>query len=411
MTEDRVRVVVLGSGFASVSFLRAIDTKRHHLTVVSPRNHFLFTPLLPSTTVGTLEFRSIVESVRRACPDAIYYQAEATGFDPESGTLQCRATFDASEFRLSYDRLIIGVGATANTYNVPGVREHTHFLKELSDARSIREHILECFERAAHPPQSEADRQRVLHFVVVGGGPTGVEFAAELHDFITEDLRRHYADLIRYVRITILEAGPTILTTFDDALKAYTMKVFRRHRIGVRTSSPVIAVRADHMTLADGSELEFGMAVWTAGIAPVGFVRSLPLAKDGSGRLLTDGYLCLKGIPDVFALGDCMTIEGTPFPSTAQTAQQQGAYLARTFNRRARGKPVVPFRYRHYGMLAYIGGGRALADLESVKGRGFATWLFWRSAYLTRIVSLKNKTLVLFDWLKTAVFGRDLSKF
>lgn len=411
MKDHRTRVVVLGSGFASVNFLRVVDSSRHYLTVVSPRNHFLFTPLLPSTTVGTLDFRSIIESVRRVCPDALYYQAEAIGFDPESKTLRCRTAFDASEFSLSYDRLIIGVGSTANTFDVPGVREHTHFLKELSDARSIREHILECFERAAHPPHSEADRQRILHFVVVGGGPTGVEFAAELHDFITEDIRRHYKELIGHVRITIVEAGPTILTAFDNVLRAYTMKIFRRHGITVRTSSPVITVRSGHMTLADGSELDYGMAVWTAGVAPVSFIRSLSLAKDASGRLLTDEYLCVKGLAEVFALGDCVAIEGRPFPSTAQTAQQQGAYLARAFNRRARGRPVPPFRYRHYGMLAYVGGGRALADLESVKGRGFAAWLFWRSAYVTRIVSLKNKILVLFDWLKTAAFGRDLSKF
>ena len=312
---------------------------------------------------------------------------------------------------LPYDRLIIGVGATANTFDLPGVREHTHFLKELSDAHSIREHILECFERAAQIRQSEAQRQRILHFVVIGGGPTGVEFAAELHDFIAEDLRRPYKELIQDVRITIVEAGPTILTTFDGVLRAYTMKIFRRNRINVRTSSPVIAVRSGDITLADGSTLEYGMAVWTAGIAPVGFVQRLPLAKDESGRLLTDERLCVKGLTDVFAAGDCMAIEGRPFPSTAQTAQQQGAYLARAFNRRGSEKHVPRFRYRHYGMLAYVGSGRALADLESVKGKGFAAWLFWRSAYVTRIVSLKNKTLVLFDWLKTAVFGRDLSRF
>jgi NADH:ubiquinone reductase (non-electrogenic) len=153
------------------------------------------------------------------------------------------------------------------------------------------------------------------------------------------------------------------------------------------------------------------MVVWSAGVTPVEFIHVLPFPKDRDGRLLTDDHLRVKGLTDVYAAGDCMAIDGRPFPSTAQTAQQQGKYIARSYKKLARRKPVPPFRYRHYGMLAYIGGGRALADLSSVKGKGFAAWLFWRSAYVTKIVSLKNKILVLFDWAKNFVFGRDLSKF
>ena len=403
--------MVLGSGFAALSFLKRVDGDRHHLTVVSPRNHFLFTPLLPSTTVGTLEFRSIIESVRTACPEALYYQAEAIGFDPVERTVWCRNALDGSEFSLAYDRLLIGVGATSHTFGVPGVRQHAHFLKELADARSIRSSIIECFERAAQPGVSPEHQKRLLHFVVVGGGPTGVEFAAELNDFISQDLERPYKSLTADAAITLLEAGPSILTTFDAVLRSYTLKVFRRRRIEVRTHSPVVEVRSASILLADGSELGYGMVVWTAGVIPAPLIQGLQMAKDTGGRLLTDEYLRVKGVAEVFAMGDCMAIEGKPFPSTAQTAQQQGKYLARSFNILAKGKPASPFRYRHYGMLAYIGGGRALADLSSVKGRGFAAWLFWRSAYVTKIVSLKNKILVLFDWLKTSVFGRDLSRF
>jgi len=411
MTTGAPRVVVLGSGFGALSFLTHIDVNRHRLTVVSPRNHFLFTPLLPSTTVGTLEFRSIIESVRTACPEAVYYHAEAVGFDPAAQTIRCRNMIDRSEFTLPYDRLIIAAGATSHTFGVPGVREHAHFLKELADARAIRSSIIECFERAAQPGLASPTRRRLLHFVVVGGGPTGVEFAAELHDFIVQDLQGPYRALMADVAITLLEAGPSILTTFDEALRSYTLKVFRRQRIEVRTGSLVAAVHSTQLELSDGSELPYGMVVWAAGVVPVRFVQDLSCAKDKEGRLLTDEFLRVGAMANVYAAGDCMAIEGRPFPSTAQTAQQQGKYLARAFNRLIRGKSVSSFQYRHYGMLAYVGGGRALADLSSFKGRGFSAWLFWRSAYLTKIVSMKNKILVLFDWFKTFVFGRDLSKF
>jgi len=173
----------------------------------------------------------------------------------------------------------------------------------------------------------------------------------------------------------------------------------------------VVEVQSSRIVLLDGSVLPYGMVVWTAGVIPVRFIQDLNFPKDQAGRLLTDEFLRVKSVDNVYAAGDAMAIEARPFPSTAQTAQQEGKYLARSFNRMARSRPVTPFKYRHYGMLAYVGGGRALADLSSVKGRGFSAWLFWRSAYVTKLVSVKNKILVVFDWLKAFVFGRDLSKF
>jgi NADH:ubiquinone reductase (non-electrogenic) len=405
------KIVVLGTGFAALSALRSLRMRQADVTVVSPRNHFLFTPLLPSTTVGTIEFRSIIEPIRKACPAARYVHAACASIDPEAGTVTCRDAVDGYVFGLPYDVLVIAVGAVSNTFGVPGVQEYAMFLKELPDARAIRHRVIECFERASRPGSSPEERSRLLHFVVVGGGPTGVEFAAELHDFVTEDLRRAFRDILPLVQITLLEAGAAILNAFDATLAAYTLRHFQRQRIHVRTNSPVTAVRPDAIVLADGTEIPYGLVVWSTGVGPTEFVRDLPFEKDRAGRLITDAYLRLKGFPNIYAAGDCMTIEGRPFPATAQTAQQEGAYLARSLNHLMKGKTPRPFAYRHYGMLAYVGSGRALADLAAVKGKGFSTWVFWRSAYLTKLVSLKNKVLVLFDWVKTVIFGRDISKF
>ncbi len=409
--EKKTRIVVLGTGFAAVSFLKSINTKLYEVVAVSPRNHFLFTPLLPSTTVGTIEFRSIIEPIRVACPDVQYYHARCTNVDLQKKLLACEGAIDNRRFELNYNILVIAVGARSNTYGIPGVREHALFLKELSDARAIRQRIIECFEQAAQPTLAEEERKHLLHFVVVGGGPTGVEIAAEMYDLLTEDLRKSYRSLMPFVRITLLEATDQILSTFDTALSVYTMKLFQRQNIEVRTGSPVKRVKKEKIILRDGSEIPYGMVVWSTGIGPTDLVLSLPFLKDRTSRLVVNEYLQVKGLDFLYALGDCAAIEDKNFPATAQVAQQQGKYLAHAFNRRARGKPVPLFHYRHYGMLAYIGSGHALADLAKIKGKGFSAWLLWRSAYVTRLLSLKNRILVLFDWFKAFVFGRDTSRF
>ena len=410
-TVPRQRLLVLGSGFASYSLLKDVDFELYDVTVVSPRNHFLFTPLLPSTTVGTLEFRSVIEPIRSARPQVQFHQAEVVQIDEALQTVVCRVEHDREEFVLNYDLLAIGVGADVNTFDVPGVREHAVFLKEVSDARTIRQAIVDSCERSQRPGLPETERRRLLQFIVVGGGPTGVEFAAELHDLLNSDLRRSYGSLWKDVRITLLEAGPGILSAFDATLSAYTIKLFRRQRIEVRTDSPVVQVDPGGVELKNGERIPCALVVWSTGIVARACIRGSSLPRDRFDRVRTDSWLRVSGQNGIYAFGDCAVIESGPLPATAQVAQQQGAYVAKALSLLARGRPVPPFRYRHYGMLAYVGSHRALADLSSVKGKGFVTFLFWRSVYLTRLVSWKNKILVVFDWAKTLVFGRDLSRF
>jgi len=406
-------VLLLGSGFAAMMALRRIDLKHYRVTVVSPRNHFLFTPLLPSTTVGTIEFRSIIEPIRTAREGVEFVQASCTSIDLEKRRATCRGVGTELEFEVEYDLLALAVGAWNNTYNIPGVREHAFFLKELGDARTIRERVIASLERADLPGQSKEERDRLLHFVVVGGGPTGVEFAAELHDLFDDELAEAYPHHISNVRVTLFEAGPKLLGGFGEDLRDYTARHFARQGIGVRLETPVAEVTERGLQLKGGEEVPSGLVVWSTGYAPTALAASLPFEHDRTGRLLVDEYLRLPGYENVYALGDCAVPRGGAVPQTAQAAMQQGKYLARALNRRARGKAVVPFRFNNLGMLAYIGDEKALADIPKVHGRwrGFLTWLFWRSAYLTRLVSLKNKVLVLFDWFKASVFGRDLSKF
>jgi NADH:ubiquinone reductase (non-electrogenic) len=402
-------LLILGTGFGAFNLVKRAG-KDYDLTVVSPRNHFLFTPLLPSTTVGTVEFHSIIEPIRHAREGLRFYHAAAEGCDPVNRLVKCRGVEDQRPFDLSYDILVIAVGAVSNSFGVPGVMEHACFLKEVHDARALRQRIIRSFEQANLPSSGPEERSRLLHFVVCGGGPTGVEFAAELNDFLLEDLSREYPHLVPLARITIVEAMKEILGGFDDRLRHYATELFRRKQIAILTDTPVVRVEPGMVHLANGTVLPFGVLLWSTGNGPTPFTSAVPFPRDSRQRILVDEFFRVQGHEEIYAIGDCAVVAGTPYPATAQVAQQQGKYLARALRERARGREPQPFSYRHLGMLAYVGGNRALADLDAHKWRGWLTWIFWRSAYLTRIVSVKNKVLVLFDWIKARLFGRETSE-
>lgn len=410
MSSPRAQLVVLGTGFGAFNLVKNLK-EDYDIIVVSPRNHFLFTPLLPSTTVGTIEFRSIIEPIRHAREDIRYYHAEAIELATSTQKLKCRGITDQHEFEIAYDILVIAVGAVSNTFGVPGVAEHAMFLKELHDARELRQRIIRRFEQANLPGVSAEERRRLLHFIICGGGPTGVEFAAELNDFLLEDLQKAYPHLVPEARITLVEAMKEILGTFDEKLRRYAREMFARQRIAVLTESPVTKVDATTVYLSDGSELKYGLLLWSTGNGPTKFLERSNLPKDNRSRIIIDDFFHVKGFDNIYALGDCTIIESNPLPATSQVAQQQGKYLGKALARRARNQAVHPFTYKHLGMLAYVGNNKALADLEDVKGRGWTTWLFWRSAYITKIVSLRNKFSIAVDWTKAMVFGRDISQF
>jgi NADH:ubiquinone reductase (non-electrogenic) len=403
-------IVVLGSGFGAFSCLKSLDKKLYDVKVVSPRNHFLFTPLLTSTTVGTIEFRSIIEPIRNL-KNISFYQACCLSIDKNNKKVLCMDMDTKKQFELSYDILVIAVGEVTNSYNIEGVGQYAYFLREIADARKIRIKVIDCFENASIPGVTDNDKRDFLRFFVCGGGPTGVEFAAELHDFIEEDVTKKYPGLVDFIEIILIEAGNKLLNSFDEKLSAYTMKIFRRQKINVKTNSYITRVTDKTIYVNDGTSYNYGLLVWAPGNAAAKLVAESSLHKNNRNKIIIDSCLRAAGEENIYAPGDCSEYPDTPFPVTAQVAQQQGKYLGKTLNRFAKGKPVKPFKFRDFGMLAYIGSHKALANTKQYKGSGFTTWLFWRSVYLTKLVSIKNKMLVLFDWFKNFLFGRDVSNF
>ncbi len=410
--DDLPRLVVLGCGFGGFSLLRRLPAGVYDVTLISPRNYFLFTPLLPSAVSGTVEFRSILEPARhRLRGRARLIEAEAVAADWSARRIACRAAVGGAAFELPFDLLVIAVGARTADYGVAGVHEHSLTLASVEDARRIRRAILEQFARAEVPGRGATEAARDLSFVICGGGPTGVEVAAEIRELLGGELTASFPELAPLATVRLLEAGERILSSFDAALSDYARRHFQREAIEVLTASPVVRVDSDAVILNDGRAIPYGLLVWAAGNTPTDVARGLGLPTAPDGRVKVDRRLLVEGGDAVYALGDCAACGEPPLPATAQVAQQQGEYLSRALVLRARRGEIPPFRFRPLGMLAYIGAGKALADLPRVKWKGRTAWLFWRSVYLTRLVSLANKVKVLFDWSKARLLGRDLSRF
>lgn len=382
----------------------------------------MFTPLLASTCVGTLEFRSVTESVRAINKPTTYYQGLCTTVDLQKQQIVCQPTLPGvKKFSLPYDKLILAVGAKSSTFGTPGVTENAFFLKEIEDARKIRHRILLCFEQAKSPGQTPKQIKETLHFGIVGGGPTGVEFSAELHDLIHDDLSRVYPDLIDLVSITVFDHGDRILGSFDQKLADYATKKFARDKINVASGSHVEKIDPDAIWVKGKGRIGVGMIVWAGGIGPRDLTTTLGeeslMMNERKSYLLSDNYLHpIKHdgttVDNLFVLGDCGTIKDCTLPSTAQVALQQAQYLTHVLN-----KPKTipkPFQFANYGMMAYIGGWRAIADLRSGDkhwpGSGWVAWVIWRSIYFVRTVSWRNKILVPMYWILTWLFGRDISR-
>ena len=280
-SKHRQRLVILGTGWGSYSVLKHIDKKLFDVIVISPRNHFLFTPLLCSTTVGTLEFRSIIEPIRNTgFRDEHHFQlAEAISLSPDEHTVVCRSILNNEEYLLKYDKLVIGVGAVSNTFGVPGVNENAFFLKEVADARMIRNQILKNFELAMQPDVSEDEQKRLLHFVIVGGGPTGVEFGAELYDFVKQDVTRLYVHERSKVSVTLIEARQ-ILPSFDAKLRDFAERKMRQREQFRLVQSSVTEVHKDHVKLQDDTIMPCGLVVWSTGLAPRPFTGKQRFTDD-----------------------------------------------------------------------------------------------------------------------------------
>ncbi|KAJ5349667.1 Calcium-binding EF-hand [Penicillium brevicompactum] len=324
--KDKPRLVILGTGWGSIALLKNLNPSDYHVTVVSPTNYFLFTPMLPSATVGTLGLRSLVEPVRRIIErvNGHFLKASATDVDFSAKLVEVSQVDNdgvRKNFYLPYDKLVVGVGCITNPHGVKGL-EHCDFLKTIDDARRIKNKVLENMELACLPTTTDEERRRLLSFVICGGGPTGVEFAAELYDLLNEDLLNSFPRIVRNeISVHIVQSRSHILNTYDEALSKYAESRFTRDGVEVLTNARVKEIRSDRVLftqMEDGKavikEIPTAFCLWSTGVARAEISETLSNKLEGQNNkhaLETDAHLRMIGAPlgDVYAIGDCSTVQ------------------------------------------------------------------------------------------------------
>jgi len=386
----------------------------------------LFTPMLASSALGTVNQRSICQPVRPLVTSkkARYFESYARKIDKEKKQITCE-TLDGHSFAVSFDKLIVGVGFQPNDFNTPGVKEHALFMKETADATRFKDHILSKLEEASYihaldkdlsgSPEEEASIKECLTFVVVGGGPTGVELCAELTDFLQAEGKKLYPALAKYINVHMFTYD--VLNTFDRELQEHAIGHLRKKQeVNVQLEAFVTEVTKDTLYAKSADEtfeVKYGTLVWCAGVKPHSFVKDYGFAMNERGsQILVDGNMKVKGEEDIYAVGDCCTIEDYWLPQTAQVANQQAEYLANLLSKGAKhdGKPFV---FHNKGVMAYLGGASAVMAQLPGLGRltGYVAFLGWRFTYWFLQLSVRNRFMLGTDWLRTLIFGRDLTRF
>ena len=392
------QVLILGSGFGGLEAGKVLRGKPVGVTILDRHNYHLFQPLLYQVATATLSPGDIASPIRwifRRAANVRVLLGEATAIDTANRRVQL-----ADGATLDYDFLIVATGASHTYFGHDDWGQHAPGLKTLEDALHIRRRILLAFERAERE-SDPARRQELLTFVLVGGGPTGVELAGTLAEIARHTLRREFRSIDpSQARIILVEAGPTILSSFPERLRDAARASLRRLRVEVREGTAVTGVDASGVALG-AERISAKTVLWTAGVAASPLARSLGAPLDRAGRVLVQPDLSVPGHPEVFVVGDAASYSddhGKPLPGVAQVAMQQATHAARGILDRLQGHPSKPFVYRDLGNMAIVGRGAAVADLGWIRFSGVTAWFSWLFLHIVQLIGFRNRLLVLVQW-------------
>ena len=394
---ELAHVVIVGGGFGGLYAARALRRARIRLTIVDRRNHHVFQPLLYQVAMAALSPGDIASPIRwilRRQSNAEVLLADVRGVD------RVRQVLTLADGELSYDYLIVASGATHAYFGHDEWRAIAPGLKTLEDALDIRRRVLLAFERA----ERETDpvrRAALLTFVVIGGGPTGVEMAGAIAEISHHSLARDFRHIDpSSARILLVEAGPSVLATFPEPLRESARADLVRLGVDVRTGQPVTKVASGHVEL--GAETVYAETiVWAAGVAasPLGATLGAPV--DRAGRVRVEPDLTVPGSGNVFVIGDLASLngaDGKPLPGVAQVAIQMGRHAARNITRGIEKQPYLPFAYKDLGNMATIGRASAVADFGWLHLHGYVGWLAWLFVHILNLIGFRNRLVVLVQW-------------
>lgn len=392
------RIVIVGMGFGGIRAARILAGTGHDILLVDRNNYHLFQPLLYQVATAGLEQESIAYSVRamaRRWPGTRFHLAGVNAVDLEKRHLL------TDQGLIAYDYLVVGAGSITNYFGLESVERHALDLKELADGEALRNHILTAFERAVNEIDP-ARRRALMTFVIVGGGPTGVEFAGALVELVHFVLAKDYPELSTdATRVVLVEAGDTLLAAMPDRLRMYTLQKLRSMSVEVLLNARVVDAGPERVVMHDGAVIPAHTLFWSAGVKAAPLAEALNVRLKGGGRVPVEPDLTLAGHPEVFVIGDMAYLEqnGSVLPMTAPVAMQMGIYAGRAILARESGTTLHPFRYRDKGNMATIGRNAAVASAFGMNFRGYPAWLVWLLLHLYYLIGFRNRIVVMLNWV------------
>ena len=410
-----IKILIIGNGFGGVYTLRNIHKLLHHnprieLSLIGENNYFLFTPLLHEVATGGISPENIIEPIRKVlgCCIKNFYLGTVQSVNLEKRTVK------VGNSSLLYDYLVIAAGAKTNFYGIPGAEKYSLPLKSLDDAIKIKNKCIMAIERASHTTSREI-RRKMLRFIIVGGGPTGVELAAELYELIADNFSRYYPrEVIEDASVVLIQKGPELIHQFKSKMRKKSLEVLQRKGIKVMLDTGVVEVKDGEVVLDDGTSILTETVIWVAGIKPVDLEFDDPSVKSSNGRIKVNEYLQLKDYKEVFALGDIAAFvdekSGDLLPALAQVAEKEAKVLAKNIKLIIGGKKLKPFFYYNSGTLLSLGRWMAIGEIADFTFSGRFAWWVWRTIYLSKLISFRKKVKVAVEWTINIFSPRDISK-
>jgi len=391
------RVVIVGGGFGGLNAARVFANADVSVTLLDRHNYHLFQPLLYQVATASLSPGDVASPIRwilRHQKNVEVLLANVQRID-SSGN---RVLMDGGQ-SIPFDYLVLASGAAHAYFGHPEWEDRAPGLKTLDDALEMRRRVLRAFEAAEREPDS-ARQRRLLTFVIVGAGPTGVELAAALSEIAKQSLRKDFRRIHpESARVVLVEGAPYVLAPFPESLRDAARRSLERLGVEIRTGSVVTGIDDDGVLI--GSErISAGTVLWAAGVAASPIAQSLGVPLDRAGRVTPEPTLALAAHPNIFVAGDiCVFVEnGKPLPGVAQVAMQQGTCAGRNILRAIAGQPLEPFRYKNYGIMATIGRNSAVGDVFGLKISGFFAWVFWIFLHIFWLIGFRNRFVVMTEW-------------
>lgn len=402
--EKTPHVVVVGAGFGGLEAAKKLAKAPVRITIIDRYNYHLFQPLLYQVAIAGLVPSQIAYPLRwifRKQDNVDFHMAEVTSIDFESRYVKVEGSV------IAYDYLILAVGGQTNFFGMSEVEHHGFQLKNVASAVETRNHLLRMFEEASREVDPER-RRALLTFVVVGGGPTGVETAGALAELITHVMAKDYPYLdLNDVRVLLIEAASSLMLAYPDELRKATYDLLRSKNVEIMLNTRLLDYNGLHVTLADEIMIPTHTLIWTAGVRSAEITDRLGVLQASGGRIRVEPTLQLPGHPEVFVVGDAAYLEngnGQPLPMLATVAQQEARAAAGNLQKILKGETPRPFHYKDPGLLATIGRNAAVARIWGMSFSGFIAWVIWVVLHIYRIIGVRNRLLVMINWAWDYVF-------